>query len=188
MGTAHYAWQDTGAVLPEFARDLRRARKGYRAFVTAGLAAGRRLELMGGSLVRSAGGWAAVRELRRGREDYAADERILGSTEFVATMLRELEREEAHRARARQKSLDLPSLIRMVAQNGGVTPGALTGGGRRPEVSRARDGLAYLWVEVLGRSGRQLAEELRVRPESVYKGARRGRRDLARWERILRGA
>ncbi len=34
----------------------------------------------------------------------------------------------------------------------------------------------------LGRNGRQLAEPLGVRPESVYRAARRGSRDAERWQ------
>ncbi len=46
-------------------------------------------------------------------------------------------------------------------------------------------GDAYLWVEWLGRSGRQLAEPLGVRAESVYRAARRGSLDGERWQRLL---
>ena len=62
---------------------------------------------------------------------------------------------------------------------------ALVGGGRRRDVCRARDGLAYLWVALLGRSGRQLAQELGIRPESVYKGARRGQQAQTRWRHVV---
>ncbi len=68
---------------------------------------------------------------------------------------------------------------------GKITPEALLGGGRRRDVSHARDGLAYLWVGVLGRSGREVAQELRIRPESIYKGARRGEKEQQRWRRAL---
>ena len=54
-----------------------------------------------------------------------------------------------------------------------------------PTVSRAREGVAYLWVDVLGRSGRRLAGPLGVRPESVYKAAKRGREAAGRWRRLL---
>jgi chromosomal replication initiation ATPase DnaA len=81
--------------------------------------------------------------------------------------------------------LELPTLIRKVARVAQVTPEALVGGGRRRDVCRARDGLAYLWVTVLGRSGRQLAQELGIRPESVYKGARRGQQAQARWRHVM---
>ena len=140
---------------------------------------------MGGGLVRSLGGWAAVQTLRRGREGYVADERVLGPSEFVEGLLNELERAEAQRQRIARKAPDLRMLVVKVAEASRVTPEALLGGGRRPEVSGARDGLAYLWVEVLGRSGRQLARELGIRPESVYKGARRGHKEQNRWREVL---
>ena len=40
------------------------------------------------------GGWESVAELRRGRESYRSDERILGSSEFVEAILREAEKRE----------------------------------------------------------------------------------------------
>ncbi|MBI4734531.1 MAG: transposase [candidate division NC10 bacterium] len=184
LGTRPCPWQNTGEVLRRFGLDRGRARARYRSFVEDGIAAGRRPELMGGGLVRSAGGWAAVRELRRGRESYAADERVLGGGEFVDTLLREVTQEEARRARGKRRAPDLPALMAKVARAGGVTPEALMGGGRRRDVGRARDALAYLWVEVLGRSGRQLAQELHIRPESVYKGARRGREEGEWWRGV----
>jgi len=185
LGAVRYPWQDTDTVLRQFASTPSRARARYREFVADGIGMGRRPELMGGGLLRSAGGWAAVRELRRGREGYAADERILGGTEFVETLRREQEKEEVRRARARHRKLDLPTLIQKVARIGHVMPEALVGGGRRRDVCRAREGLAYLWVEVLGRSGHQLAQEVRIRPESVYKGARRGQRKRERWRHVV---
>ena len=53
----------------------------YRRFVIEGMSQGRRRELMGGGLIRSMGGWARVEELRRGRESWAYDERVLGGEE-----------------------------------------------------------------------------------------------------------
>jgi len=52
-------------------------------------AQGRRPEFQGGGLRRSAGGWTEVAAFRRGREGWAADERILGSGMFVEAVLRE---------------------------------------------------------------------------------------------------
>ena len=48
------------------------------------------------------------------------------------------------------------------------------GNGRQPSLSRVWEGVAYLWVEGLSRSGRPLSPLLAVRSESVYKTARRG--------------
>ena len=63
------------------------ARKGYREYVEKGISNGRRLDLVGGGLIRSAGGWGAVKAMRRGMERMKGDERILGDGNFVASAL-----------------------------------------------------------------------------------------------------
>lgn len=178
-------WQETGTVLRLFGGRARQARRAYKTFVAEGMSHGRRPDLMGGGLIRSAGGWAAVADLRRGREAFSADERILGRSEFVEQVLRDIEREEAKRERIARQAPPLAALAERVARAAQMPVEALLGGGRRREVARARAGLAYLWVEVLGRSGRALCRELRIRPESVLRGARRGREERGRWDRLL---
>src|SRR5574341_911823 len=177
-------WQAVGALLGQFGRTPRRARAAYHAFVAAGLPQGRRPELQGGGLLRSLGGWQAVQALRRGREAYAADERVLGGPEFVEALRAEAQRTEPQRARLQARTPDLATLLRQVAAAAHVSPTALTGGGRSRPLARVRDGLAYLWVEVLGRSGRTLARALALQPVSVYRAARRGRDHRAEWDRL----
>jgi len=184
-GIREIPWQDTTSVLGRFSRQARRAEAQYRAFVAAGVPQGRRPDLQGGGLLRSAGGWLAVEALRRGREAYAADERVLGGTEFVETLRAEAERTERRRARFDARTPDLATLLRQVAATAHVPPAALMGGGRSRTLARARDGLAYLWVEVLGRSGRSLAGALALQPMSVYRAARRGRDYRVEWDRLV---
>jgi hypothetical protein len=184
-GRNQISWQDTNAVLQRFARQLSRARALYRAFVADGVALGKRPELVGGGLIRSAGGWKAVIALRRGREGYAGDERILGDSEFVETIREELERTEDSRVRGKWHSVATIDLITRVCVAERIPVERLLGAGRARIVSRARQGIAFLWVEVLGNSGRALARDLNVRPESIYYAARRGRKDAARWQAIL---
>ncbi len=81
LGTVARPWQCTREILARFGAKVGRARRAYRDFVTAGVPLGHRPEFQGGGLLRSHGGWAAVAALRRGREAYLADERILGSSE-----------------------------------------------------------------------------------------------------------
>ena len=64
------------------------ARRRYREYVKKGFADGQRPELLGGGLVRSAGGWSAVKAMRRGFERVKGDERILGEGDFVETVLK----------------------------------------------------------------------------------------------------
>jgi len=189
LGLVPRPWQATAEILGRFAARPSRARAAYEAFVQTGEAQGHRPDLEGGGLIRSAGGWAAVATLRKGREAFQADERILGSSDFVAALLAEQERVERQRTRLHARTPDLATLLHRVAAAAGVAPTALTGGGRTRPLSRWRDSLAYLWVEVLGRSGRALAQALGLSPVSVYRAARRGReRGGAEWERLMEAA
>jgi putative transposase len=45
-----------------FGEKLGAAKRGYRSFVEKGIAQGRRQDLTGGGLLRSAGGWEGVKE------------------------------------------------------------------------------------------------------------------------------
>ncbi len=137
---------------------------------------------MGGGLVRSTGGWKAVSEIRRGREAYLADERVLGSSLFVERLLEEAE------AIAVRPKVDLATLGRRIARETGLTWDAVSGRGRSRAQSRARSILAYAWVKHLGGSGRELSRALGISPQAVSLAARRAeeegipaRGDLERW-------
>jgi REP element-mobilizing transposase RayT len=181
LGTVPRPWQATGEVLGQFARESRRARRAYRDFVKAGLPQGRRPDLQGGGLVRSLGGWAAVAALRRGREAYLGDERVLGSSDFVERLRQTVE----DRRRPGARALPLDTLVARVCRRVGIAAAQLQTGSRRAAVTQARDGIAYLWVEVLGHPGRPLAPVLGVRPQAVYQAVTRGRQGRARWEQLL---
>jgi len=179
-GTVPRPWQATAPILAQFGATRRRALHAYRTFVAEAVLQGRRPELQGGGLIRSLGGWQAVAALRHGREAYQGDERILGSAEFVEDVQR-----SAGEASPRPRGLALTPLVARVCRHVGITPAALGGGGRRPAVSRARAGIAYLWVDVLGHPGRPLAAVLGVHPAVVYQAARRGAADAATWQALL---
>ena len=59
--------------------------------VQEGIVMGRRKDLIGGGLIRSQGGWAAVKELRQAKTYQKGDERILGDGDFVEEVLRKSE-------------------------------------------------------------------------------------------------
>ena len=184
LETVPRPWQDTQTVLAQFGGTRRRARHAYRQFVAAGLPQGRRPEFQGGGLVRSLGGWQAVPALRRGREAFLGDERILGSSEFVE----HLQRTVADRAAPPPTRLSLEALLARVCRHVGLPPAHLAAGTRRPAASRAREGIAYLWTEVLGHAGRPLAPVLGIRPQNVYRAAAQGRAAAPEWKRLLKAA
>jgi hypothetical protein len=63
------------------------ARKHDREFVAKGVKMGRRPDLTGGGLIRTAGGWAALKAYRRMKIHIKGDERILGDSDFVESVL-----------------------------------------------------------------------------------------------------
>ena len=69
MGKKKQKWCDTEYVLSYFGKKVSEARKSYLLYVKKGIDQGRRPELVGGGLVRSLGGWSAVKKLRlKGQE------------------------------------------------------------------------------------------------------------------------
>jgi putative transposase len=182
LGRVPRPWQATAPILAQFGPSPRRARVAYEGFVKAGVTRGRRPDLQGGGLRRSYGGWQGVAALRRGREAYAADERILGRSTFVEQCRRVVAAEAPPQA----PRLPLATLVAQVCRAVGIAPAVLTGGGRRPAVSAARAGIAYLWTVRLGHPGRPLAPVLGVHPAVVYQAARRGATAADRWDPLLK--
>jgi hypothetical protein len=80
----------------------------------------------------------------------------------------------------------LDTVITRVCRHLGLAPDALAGGGRRTALQRARAGIAYLWVDVLGHPGRPLAHSLGVSPQAVYQAVVRGRETQPEWEGLLK--
>ena len=65
LGRRAREWQETGEILGRFGDEEKTGRRGYEKFVKEGAEQGRRPELTGGGLVRSAGGWSEVMAMRR---------------------------------------------------------------------------------------------------------------------------
>jgi chromosomal replication initiation ATPase DnaA len=71
----------------------------------------------------------------------------------------------------RRSAIALETVMARVCESLGIASAALVAGGRTARVSRARAGIAYLWVTVLGHAGRPLAGPLGIRPQNVYRAA-----------------
>ncbi len=181
LGTVPRPWQDTRTILGQFGATPSRARRAYRAFLAEGIPQGRRPEFQGGGLLRSLGGWEGLGALRRAREAYLGDTRVLGSSAFVAAVQRAL----SPQVQRLVPACALETLCAHICAHVGIAPGALQGGGRTPAITRARAGIAYLWVERLGHPGRPLAPLLGIHPAVVYQAAHRGAAQAREWDRLL---
>jgi len=92
MGKQANDWQDAAYVLRFFADQDHTARRRYKAHLAKGIEMGKRPELTGGGLIRSSGGWAAIKSLRKADIHFKSDERILGDSDFVDEVLRASEK------------------------------------------------------------------------------------------------
>jgi putative transposase len=146
--------------------------------VAAGVPQGRRPELQGGGLLRSLGGWVGVTALRQGREAYQGDARILGGSAFVAAKLRAVPPVAPLPGAAR---VALGALATRLAADLAVPVAALGGGSQTRAAVAARQLLAYVWVEVLGRRASELARALGQSRGHVSAAARRGAGHASRW-------
>jgi REP element-mobilizing transposase RayT len=162
MGKVTRPWQNVEGVLEHFGSDWETARMKYRAYVEERLDQGRRPELTGGGLVRSAGGWANVLSRRRRKERMISDTRILGSGEFVERVLEETERRTLETLRLSQRGVKLDNVCKAVAKAYDIDIAALTSGSRRRSITKARSDAALLAVKKLGMNGALVARYLGV--------------------------
>ena len=186
MGCQRREFQDTEYVLSYFGKGVARRRK-YLKFLKEGIKIGRRPELVGGGLIRSAGGWAGVLALRRRGDRPSSDERILGDGDFVEKVIEQWDEIGRANLRLSQFRKSLSSLAQRVCDNWGVTIEELRSGSRRHVILRAREEFTQVAVKGLGYSGaevarylgvtgscvtriaaeRQLAEEIRLRYQNI---------------------
>jgi putative transposase len=180
LGTVPRPWQDTDTILSQFGPTPRRARHAYHTFIAAGVPQGRRPEFQGGGLVRSLGGWQAVTAVRRTGAPVQADARVLGSGAFVTALLREAPIPAGVGGGTVQVSLE--TLAARLAASLGVPLPALTGPTQTRAAVSARQLLAYVWVERLGRRASDLAHALGQTRGHLSTAAQRGAAHAARWE------
>jgi len=136
MGKSAQQWQDRDYVLKQFGRTEGRAKKEYRRFVEAGSGQGRRPELVGGGLIRSAGGWSQVISMRRQREVCLSDGRILGGGNFVEKMVEGAEERQKHLFSGSE--VTVKKLMESLCRKEGVCLSELRGGSRRRIISQIR--------------------------------------------------
>ncbi len=169
-------WQEIGEVLARFFSTQREAISRYRQFVADGITLGRREELTGGGLRRSAGGWEGLRELQRSGECWRGDERILGDGDFVNSVLQEAEEKLTCREEYRRQGWDLLRLVQEVCNLLEVAPEDLRKKGRANDISYAKGLICYFGHSRLGITGTELAGYFAMSRPSVSQAIQRGER------------
>ena len=124
-------WQDRDSVLAYFGTREGRARKAYRQQVLEQSSQGRQSELTGGGLIRSMGGWSAVRARRKQGTQEVGDERILGSSEFVQEMLAQAQGMVKYQITPVNTAKKANRELEKMCKDEGVTKELLQSGSRR---------------------------------------------------------
>jgi putative transposase len=176
MGKMKRPWQDMEGVLGMFGENVRAARRAYRLFVEKGIGGGRRKDLTGGGLLRSAGGWEGVKALREEKVYQKNDERILGDGDFVGWVLASAEEAMEKRYALRARGVNLAFIASRVSQVLGVKPEEVWAEGKYRHIVEARSLLCYWAVRELGEPMSSLARKLGISIPAVSDSVARGRK------------
>jgi REP element-mobilizing transposase RayT len=174
MGKRRNDWQDMDTVLARFGSGMHVARRRYREFAVKGIAAGKRDDLIGGGVIRSSGGWQVLEEMRKLGLHFKSDERILGDSDFVESVLREQEEGFDRRHRLKARGYDFDMVVGRVAELFNVTAKDILEPSKKPQRVRARSLVCYWAVTELGLAGTAVGKRLGLVQSAVSKAVERG--------------
>lgn len=174
MAKRKNGWQDTDKVLGMFGEKAGTARRAYRAFVEKGITHGKRSDLTGGGLVRSAGGWAAVKALKRAKIFQKSDERILGNGDFVEKVLASANEAMEKKYDFESRGFTLDKTAARVAEVLSMKIEDVWAAGRYRHIVEARSLLCYWAVRELGITMSSIARRLNISVPAVSKATIRG--------------
>lgn len=157
LGVRKKEWQDNSYVLKWFG-----SKEAYRGFVQRGMGQGSRPELVGGGLIRSQGGWSAVRAMRQNGAEQNSDERVLGGGEFVDRLLGDAEEKIKRQLPPLELARRMREVIEEACNRERISRDVLVSGSRRKLISALRAELARTLVEDVGISMAECARQLGV--------------------------
>ena len=176
MGRRQFEWQDKKYVLSYFGKRVSDARRSYYSFVKEGVKQGRRPELVGGGLIRSLGGWDAVKKMgKRDRERIKGDERILGNSDFVLQILEEANEEFNRYFEMKRLGYDLNTLEKRVCNLFELERDDIYSKSREKVKADARGVFCYWAVRELGYKLTELAKLLNMTQPGVGYAVKRGK-------------
>jgi REP element-mobilizing transposase RayT len=161
VGQKDRPWQETKYVLSFFGKRTSGARKRYLSYVQEGLGQGQRPELTGGGLIRSLGGREKLKKMRlKGQEPIKSDERILGDSDFVASILDEANEKLDRHYELKSRGFDLEKIEQRVIKIFDTNRDTLYSKGRRSLQVEARSLFCYWAVRELGLTVTEMAQRL----------------------------
>jgi putative transposase len=174
MGRTKNEWQNTDYVLGLFDDTRSKARRRYRAFVQKGIAEGKRPDLTGGGLIRSLGGWGAIKGLRKSGIRFKGDERILGDSDFVESVLSESNERLERKYHLQAKGYDFSAVVKRVGELLDLKVNEILRAGKQPQIVKARSLICFWANRELGMTTVDIAKRLGVCQSAVSRSSLRG--------------
>ncbi len=174
MGKYKQGWHRASQALGYFGEDTRRAKNNYLRFLKDAKNKSSSINIAGGGLIRSHGGWENVKELRKEHIYCIGDERILGSSDFVENVLRFDDLGIDRREGLARKGWNLEKLALSICDQTGVTQEQLRSKARKGSLSEAKSMFCYLGSVELGFSLREVADYLFISQPSVSAWVKKG--------------
>ncbi|MBI4775514.1 MAG: transposase [Deltaproteobacteria bacterium] len=176
-GNRERPWQNVDYVLGWFGDEVDAAGKAYQLYMKEGLPQGRREDLAGGGLIRSLGGWSEVKRLRsEGRSHTMSDQRILGDSDFVESILSGAGEKVERRYELKALGYDLNRIAEKAARLYGMELHEVFSKGRQDRKVKARSLVCYWAVRELGMSMSDLARKFGMSISGVGYAVNRGER------------
>jgi putative transposase len=174
MNKTKQPWQNVDYVYGLFSEKKRLARTRYRMYVEKGILDGKRPDLTGGGLLRSTGGWAVLKGLRKVGIRVKGDERILGDSDFVENVLRSAEEELEQKYDLKARGYDFNRVARRVAEVMEMETEQVTAFGKSPQTVKARSLLCFWAHRKLGMTTIEIGRRLNISQSAVSRSSMRG--------------
>lgn len=149
-----FLWYDASSVLQWFGG----SKNAYRNFIKEGIEKKHLPNLSGGGLVRSLGGLVQHRNA-----PVLADERILGTGDFVKNLLT---KEEGYLA-SQERHEKMTRLIEYHCEKADTTPDVLRGGTKAGNIPSLRSQLAYILANNMGIPYAEIGRQLGITTSAV---------------------
>lgn len=175
MGSMTTEWQDIDYILGYFGKYKNNARKKYELFVEKGLAQGKKNELTGGGLIRSLGGWVEAKEtLKDSSGSIMSDERILGDSDFVDSIISQSVDQYERKYRLKKEGYNLDKIADRVSEVLEIDKDDVYSKGRQERKVKARSLFCFWASRELGVPHVELAKKLELSKGNISISVERG--------------
>lgn len=182
IGRISDGWQSVDGILALFGKQKKAAHRHYRRFIQEGVGQGKKPELTGGGLLRSAGGWKVLKSMRRMKQHLKGDERILGDSEFVMQVLESAQEHMEERYGLTAKGYTFDCIVKQVSEHFGLSIESILMPGKHPHRVKARSVAAYLAVRRLGIDGTTVGKRMGVGQSTISRAVARGEKLMREME------